>query len=100
MGVSAVGASGLKPRTIRYMFFGAIAVLTTIVYLIGPWVAPGEHSAAADKCNEMTGADYRSYRLEWIPPKPPAWDRPHWLCKDRRDLGKPGKSLGWWVNPF
>ena len=100
MGVSAVGDRGIRPRTIPLLFFGALAVLAVLVYLFGPPVMPGMRSAAEDKCNQMYGANFRSYRLEWVLPKSPNWDPPHWLCKDKRDLAKPGENFGWWVNPF
>ena len=76
MGVSAVGDRGIRPRTIPLLFFGALAVLAVLVYLFGPPVMPGMRSAAEDKCNQMYGANFRSYRLEWVLPKSPNWDPP------------------------
>jgi hypothetical protein len=100
MGVSAVGARGIKPRTVPILLGIVTAVLAVLIYLFGPAIAPGVHGAAEDKCNELNGANYRSYRLEWKLPSSPAWDSPHWLCKDARDFSKPGVSFGWWVSPF
>ncbi|HSV40063.1 MAG TPA: hypothetical protein VLI04_14990 [Nocardioidaceae bacterium] len=100
MGVSAVGQTGIRPRTFRLLFVLAWAVAIVMIYLLAPAVVPGLQRAAEDKCNVMNGGNYRSFKLEWVLPQPPNWDRPHWLCKDRRDLDKPGVSFGWWVNPF
>jgi len=100
MGVSAVGARGIRPRTVPLLFFGSLAVLAVLIYLLGPPLMPGTRRAAEDKCNELNGANYRSYRLEWKVPTSPTWDLPHWLCMDARDFDKPGVSFGWWVNPF
>jgi hypothetical protein len=100
MGVSAVGDRGIRPRTIPVLFFGGLLAVALLIYLFGPPVMPGMRGAAEDKCNELNGANFRSYRLEWIYPQSPNWDPPHWLCKDARNLDKPGKSFGWWVNPF
>lgn len=100
MGVSAVGQTGIKPRTIPKLLFGLLVVLAVLLYLFGPPLMPGMRSAAEDKCNAQMGNNFRSYRLEWVHPQSPNWDRPHWLCKDQRDLDKPGTNYGWWVNPF
>ncbi|HET7689925.1 MAG TPA: hypothetical protein VFK41_06085 [Nocardioidaceae bacterium] len=100
MGVSATGERGIRPRTVRFLFYLVLAALMTIIYLVAPVVVPGLHQAAEDRCNVLNGSDYRSYRVEWIVPQPPQWDRPHWICRDRRDLDKPGINFGWWVNPW
>lgn len=100
MGVSAVGATGIRPRTVRTLFFLGLAILALLVYAFGPPLMPGMRGAAEDKCNELTGANFRSFRLEWVLPKSPNYDPPHWLCKDARDFSKKGTSFGWWVNPF
>ena len=90
MGVSAVGARGIRPRTVPLLLFGAVVALAVLTYLFGPPLAPGVSGAAEDKCNELNGANYRSYRLEWKLPSSPSWNSPHWLCLDARDFSKPG----------
>ncbi len=100
MGVSAVGARGIRPRTVPVLLFTTLGVLMALMYAVGPAILPGMRSAAEEKCNLLTGANGRSYRLEWIVPKSATWDPPHWLCKDARDLNKPGVDFGWWVSPF
>jgi hypothetical protein len=100
MGVSAVGARGIRPRTVPALLAGFLVLLAILVYFYGPALAPGIRGAAEDKCNELNGANFRSYRLDWKLPSSPNWDRPHWLCKDARDFNKPGVNFGWWVNPF
>jgi hypothetical protein len=100
MGVSAVGARGIRPRTVPILLGGALALLVVLVYVFGPPIAPGVRGAAEARCNELSGSNYRSFKLTWVLPQSPAWDAPHWLCKDQRDLTEPGVSFGWWVSPF
>jgi hypothetical protein len=100
MGVSAVGARGIRPHTVPILVGLGLALLLGLVYVFGPPIAPGMRSAAETKCNELNGSNYRSFRLVWVLPQSPSWDTPHWLCKDQRDVSKSGVSFGWWVNPF
>ncbi len=100
MGVSATGERGLRARTVPILLLTGTLVLTVLYYLWGPSWTPGVRNAAEQKCNELNGANYRSFRLDWVVPQPPNWDQPHWICKDARNLEKPGVNFGWWVNPF
>ena len=97
MGVSAVGQSGLTLRGMRAFLFLFLLLVATIVYFYGPLVTPTVSAAARDECNEITGGNFRSYRLEWV--SGPG-NRPHWSCWDAGDPGSDAVDLGWWVNPF
>jgi hypothetical protein len=100
MGVSATGERGLRARTVPVLLLSVIIIFSAVYYAYGPPLTPGLRRAAQDKCNELMGANFRSYRLSWELPKSPAWDLPHWACADARDLSKEPKSFGWWVSPF
>jgi hypothetical protein len=92
MGVSLTGSRGLSLAKIK----SASAVLGVAVgvgaYLYGPAVTPVMHAAALSSCNELTGGDFRSYRLDWV-----VDTRPHWNCWDSRSPDKAPVNLGWWV---
>jgi hypothetical protein len=94
VGVSLVGAtkSSVARLTSLLCFVGVLGGAG--FYLYGPAVTPALHSAAMAECNDLTGGNYRSYSLVWVPST-----RPHWLCGDRSDLEKPPVDLGWWVTP-
>ena len=100
MGISATAQRRLRMRTIPPVLTAAILFFAAWYYIWGPSMTPGVRLAAELKCNNLNGANYRSFRLEWVIPKPLTWEQPHWLCKDARDPAKPGVDFGWWVNPF
>jgi hypothetical protein len=100
MGVSAVGERGISPRTVPVLGSAVLLCLALLVYVFGPPLVPGLRSAAADRCNQMVGGDFRSFRLDWKAPWHPTWDLPHWSCRDIRTPGETPVSFGWWVNPF
>ena len=75
MGVSATGERGIRPRTVRLLFYVVMAALLTLIYLVAPVVVPGLHQAAEDRCNVLNGSDFRSYRVEWVVPQPPGTAR-------------------------
>ncbi|QLQ10421.1 MAG: hypothetical protein HZY75_08480 [Nocardioidaceae bacterium] len=100
MGVSAVGNRGIRPATIPWLVGGSLALLITLIWVFAPPLVPGLRSAAHEQCNELTGANYRNYRIAWVTPRNLNFDFPHWSCTDLRTAERPTKSLGWWVNPF
>lgn len=94
MGVSVIGASGrslarMRATAITIGLLGGLAF-----YAYGPAVTPALHGAAAARCNDLTGSNYRSYHLEWV-----AGVRPHWRCWDRSDPTAAPADMGWWVTP-
>ena len=94
MGVSVTGASG---RSLARMRTAATAVAIlggAAFYLYGPTMTPALHGAAVTECNDLTGGNYRSYRLEWVVDA-----RPHWLCGNRAAPAEKPANLGWWVTP-
>lgn len=94
MGVSAVKArSRLLVRVPRLV--PSLAVVATVCfYFFGPPMTPAWHRAAADQCNELAGANYRSFFLTWS-----VGVRPHWLCANTARPAAPPVDLGWWVSP-
>jgi hypothetical protein len=94
MVVKVFGETGRSLARMR----AAAAVLgvlgSVMFYFYGPAVTPALHAAAATRCNELAGANYRSYRLEWV-----VATRPHWLCGDASKPAARPVDLGWVVLP-
>ncbi len=65
----------------------------TAFYLYGPPVTPLLNASAVSTCNEMAGANYRSYRLDWV-----VSARPHWTCWNAAEPTRPAVDMGWWVS--
>jgi hypothetical protein len=94
MGVSLTGARGRSVTRLGTMLTTLGIVGSAAFYLYGPAVTPALNGAASAACNDMTGGNYRSYRLRWV-----VGTHPHWLCGDGRAPDKPPVDLGWWVTP-
>lgn len=97
MGVSATGQGNTVAR-IRYAIATAVVFVTFAFYFYGPPLTMKMRQAAIDRCNELTGETYRTYRLEWLTVSYESLHRPHWLCWDTRDPLKEPYNLGWWVD--
>jgi len=97
MGISAVGQVD-RVSTVRYAVATALVFLGLFLYFYGPPLIPNMADAAQRTCNEMTGSDFRSYKLEWRTTTYDSIDAPHWVCFDLGAPGHPGTSFGWWVD--
>lgn len=94
MAVKILGETGRSLARMR-TFVAVLGVLGgALFYLYGPALTPALHGAAAAKCNEMAGGNYRSYRLEWV-----TGTRPHWLCGNAAEPAQRPVDLGWSVLP-
>ncbi len=94
MGVSLTGSRGLSMAKIKTFSAVTGAVAGAALYLYGPAVTPALQAAAVSECNELTGGNFRSHRLDWV-----VGTRPHWTCWDLRDASRDPIDLGWWVTP-
>jgi len=92
MAVSLTGSRGLSMTSIRTVSAVIGTAIDAAFYLYGPTVTPVMHAAAATTCNQMTGGNFRSYRLDWV-----VAARPHWNCWDQSDPAKAPRNMGWWV---
>lgn len=93
MPVSLTGTSGRGLRKLTTAASVALVALLLAFYVYGPPSASLLRSAAATKCNDVTGGSFRNYALQWQV----GW-RPHWDCFDLRDAGSEPVNLGWWVS--
>lgn len=92
MAVSLTGSRGLSMAKIK-TFSAVVGVASGLAfYLYRPTVTPLMHASAAAACNEMTGGNFRSYRLDWV-----VAARPHWNCWDQSAPAEPPRDIGWWV---
>ncbi len=96
MGVSSVGQR-MSATTMRHVVATVAVAVALFSFLYGPPLTERFSQAAHRECNRTTGADYRSYRLEWRTTTLFAVSRPQWVCHDLGRPGRPGRSLGWWV---
>ena len=92
MVVSLTGSRGLSMASIKWVSAVIGATASVAFYLYGPTVTPFMHAAATTTCNQMTGGNFRSYRLDWV-----VSAQPHWNCWDQRESAKAPRNLGWWV---
>lgn len=93
MVVSLRTPSGLSLDSLKTISVVVGAVAGAAFYLYGPAVTPTMHASAVETCNELTGGNYRSYRLSWV-----LAPRPHWSCWDASDPTVRPLDLGWWVS--
>ncbi len=96
MGVSASGQVDWGLR-LRYVL-ATLLVFASLFYLFyGPPLTERFRQAAEAECNRLSGANYRTYRLEWRTTTYESVERPRWLCWDTSKPDKEPKDLGWWV---
>lgn len=94
MSVRLMGETGHSLDRMRTVATAVVVVGSIWFYLYGPLMTPALHAAAASRCNELAGANYRSYRLAWV-----VGTHPHWLCGNAaRPTARP-VDLGWSVLP-
>ena len=92
MAVSLTGSRGLSMTSIKTVSVVVGIAAGAAFYLYGPTVTPVLHAAATTSCNDMTGGNFRSYRLQWV-----VAARPHWDCSDARNPAAGSRNMGWWV---
>jgi hypothetical protein len=97
MGVSAVG-QGIQMSTVRHAAATLLVFVTVFFYFYGPPVTRLMSRAAERECVHLTGANYRTYRLEWHSTTFTRLSPPHWECYDTRTGRKKAIDLGWWVS--
>ncbi len=96
MAVSSVGQR-MSAATLRHVVATVAVAVALFSFLHGPPLTDRLTQAAHRECNRVTGADYRSYRLEWRTTTLFAVSRPHWVCHELGGRDRPGRNLGWWV---
>lgn len=97
MAVSAVGQR-ISVTALRQALATVLVFVALFFYLYGPPLTAKMREAAHNRCNELTGDTYRSYRLEWKTTTYKDINVPHWLCVDLTKPQRPATSLGWWVD--
>jgi hypothetical protein len=96
MGVSVTG-EGWSAASVRHAVATVLVFLGVFSFFYGPPLTPALADAAHRECNRMTGATYRTYRLEWRTTSYSSMHRPEWVCRNTRDPLDAGTSLGWWT---
>jgi len=97
MGVSAVGER-MTVATVRYALATVVVFFTLFYFFYGPPLTAKFSDAANERCNELTGNTFRSYRLEWRTTTYHGINPPHWVCYDLTDVERDPINLGWWVD--
>jgi hypothetical protein len=96
MGVSATGG-GLRAAPLRHAIATVLVFLAVFYFFYGPPLTPAMAESAHRECNRMTGATYRTYRLEWRTTTYASLHRPEWVCRSTSDPQDVGAGLGWWT---
>ena len=96
MGISAIGQIDWVGR-LRYILATLVVFLAVFYFFYGPPLTQKFREAANAECNELTGSNYRTYRLEWRTTSYQSLDFPHWLCWDTTAPQEEPADLGWWV---
>jgi len=96
MGVSTIGQR-MSAAALRHVLATILVFVAIFSYFYGPPITDRLSQAAHERCNELTGSTYRSYRLQWRTTTYETLEVPHWQCQS---LADPRKSwnLGWWVD--
>lgn len=97
MGVSSIGTRDVVGQ-VKYALATALVFLGLFYYLYGPPITHELRKAAAERCNELTGETFRTYRLQWRTTTYKSIDWPHWECSDTSKPTEPPTNLGWWVD--
>ncbi len=97
MGISAIGQR-MSAASIRHVLATVLVMLGLFYYLYGPPLTQAFERAARARCVELTGENYRTYKLQWRTTWFGSLQPPHWLCTDRRDTNLKQYNLGWWVD--
>jgi hypothetical protein len=98
VGISTIGQVDWGVR-LRYVLATLLVFLAVFYFFYGPPLTERFRNAAHAECNELTGSNYRTYRLEWRTTTHRSVSLPHWLCWDTSRPGAPAADLGWWVAP-
>jgi hypothetical protein len=93
-----VATQRISAAALRHALATAAVFLGIFYYFYGPPLTERFSEAAHDRCNALTGSNYRSYALRWQTTTYQSLSVPHWKCHDLSDPGNPGWNLGWWVD--
>lgn len=96
MGISAIGQVDWVGR-LRYILATLVVFLTVFYFFYGPPLTQKLRDAAHAQCNELTGSNFRTYRLEWRTTTYQSMAAPHWLCWDTAAPQEEPTDLGWWA---
>jgi hypothetical protein len=94
MVVKLLGETGRSLARMRTTAVVVSLLAGAVFYLYGPTLTPALHAAAVARCNDLAGANYRSYRLHWV-----VGTRPHWTCGNASKPQARPVDLGWTVLP-
>jgi len=97
LGISAIGQVNWVGR-LRYALATLLVFTAVFYFFYGPPLTDRFRQAAHDRCNELTGSTYRTYRLEWRTTTYHSLDMPHWLCWNTQEPTEEPTNLGWWVD--